>query len=383
MPKINKLLKVGFVLDDSLDKTDGVQQYILSLGEWLKSQGHEVHYLVGSTHRTDLDKVHSLSKNINVRFNGNRMSMPLPASRKKLETLLKDEEFDVLHIQLPYSPYLAHRIIMLAPHQTALVGTFHIVGDSQLVKTATKLLGSWTKQSLRKFDCIMSVSEAAQLFAEKTFSIQTQVVPNVFDYTRFHTSTPLPKYTDKATVLFLGRLVPRKGCLHLLKAIHILAEDPTMPPFQVLICGKGPLEAKLIAYSKSHSLNKIVHFLGYVSEDDKPSYFASANVSVFPSLSGESFGIVLLEAMAHGTSVVLGGHNIGYMSVLKDNPDLLFDPFNTKQLANKIKYYLLSSTQRKHILNWETKYSQTFDVAQIGPKVITIYNEALRKPKQP
>src|ERR1039458_8447904 len=109
-----KSLKVGFVLDDSLDKTDGVQQYILSLGSWLKQQGHDVHYLVGETVRTDIPNVHSLSRNINARFNSNRMSTPLPASPARIRKLLEDVQFDVLHVQIPYSPFLAQQIIELA-----------------------------------------------------------------------------------------------------------------------------------------------------------------------------------------------------------------------------------------------------------------------------
>jgi phosphatidylinositol alpha-mannosyltransferase len=76
-------LKIGFVLDDGLDKPDGVQQYILSLGEWMAGQGHDVHYLVGETERTDLPNVHSMSRNIWVLGNGNRMSIPLPTTSRR------------------------------------------------------------------------------------------------------------------------------------------------------------------------------------------------------------------------------------------------------------------------------------------------------------
>jgi phosphatidylinositol alpha-mannosyltransferase len=84
-------LKVGLVLDDSLDSTDGVQQYVLTVGAWLTSQGHEVHYLVGKTTRTDLPNIHSLSRNIRVRYNGNRLSIPLPASKRRLRQVLRTE----------------------------------------------------------------------------------------------------------------------------------------------------------------------------------------------------------------------------------------------------------------------------------------------------
>src|ERR1039458_1701699 len=96
-------LKVALVLDDGLDKPDGVQQYVLSVGRWLSAQCHEVHYLVGQTARTDVTNTHSLSRNIRVSSNGNRLTIPLPTSRKKLGKLLEDEQFDVLHVQTPYT----------------------------------------------------------------------------------------------------------------------------------------------------------------------------------------------------------------------------------------------------------------------------------------
>lgn len=104
-------MKIGFVLDDSLDKTDGVQQYIITLGSWLAKQGHNVHYLVGETHRDDIPNIHSLSKNIAVRFNKNRMSMPLKADKSKIVKLLNDEQFDIIHVQMPYSPLMAGFVV--------------------------------------------------------------------------------------------------------------------------------------------------------------------------------------------------------------------------------------------------------------------------------
>jgi hypothetical protein len=80
-------MKIGFVLDDTLDSTDGVQQYVLTLGKWFTDQGNDVHYLVGATKRRDIPGVHSLSRNMSVRFNGNRMSMPLPAKKSEITAL--------------------------------------------------------------------------------------------------------------------------------------------------------------------------------------------------------------------------------------------------------------------------------------------------------
>jgi len=94
-------LTIGLVIDDSLDRPAGVQQYVLIVGEWLRSRGHEVYYLAGATTRSDLKNVYSLSRNIGVRFNGNQMRIPLISSRRQIHRLLNQVHFDVLHVQMP------------------------------------------------------------------------------------------------------------------------------------------------------------------------------------------------------------------------------------------------------------------------------------------
>lgn len=373
-------LKIGLVFDDSLDAPDGVQQYVLSLGEWLRTQGHDVHYLVGATKRTDLKNLHSLSRNLKVRFNGNRMSMPLPTSSKKLRTLLDTEQFDLLHVQLPYSPFLAGRIIKAAKPETAIIGTFHIFAEGTLASIGTKLLRTWLSQSLKRFDSIVSVSKAAADFASRNFGVTTAVLPNVIDYSRFATAPPLAKYEKGVlNILFLGRLVPRKGCHVLLEAINLIKFDNTLPKFRVIVCGKGPLAKNLTHYSAENRLNEIVEFVGFVSEEDKPKYYASADIAVFPSSGGESFGIVLLEAMASGRTDVLAGDNSGYRSVMAANPDQLFNPLDAKVLAIKLRQHLRDAELRNKAQKWGQQYSATFDTSIVGAKLLNIYQEALRK----
>lgn len=376
----NPILKIGFVFDDSLDKPDGVQQYVFSIGQWLTSQGHDVHYLVGATKRQDLANVHSLSRNINVRFNGNRMSIPLPTSKRKLKTLLEFQNFDVLHVQLPYSPFLGHRIIKSAGKNTAIIGTFHIFAEGWLAITGTKIIKFWLQSSLKRFDNIVSVSKAAADFADKNFEIKTNVLPNVIDFQRFATAKPIEKYDDGIlNILFLGRLVPRKGCQVLLEGINLIKFDNTLPKFRVIICGKGPLANKLAEYSAKSGLTQFVEFVGFVSEEDKPKYYASADISVFPSSGGESFGIVLLEAMASGQSDVLAGDNPGYRSVISNNPDQLFDPLDYRKLAIKLRQHLMQADIRKKSQMWGQEYSASFDTQIIGKKLEDIYHQALRK----
>lgn len=376
--------KIGLVLDTSLDQPDGVQQYVLAIGEWLRSQKHDVHYLVGESHRSDVQNVHSLAKNINVRFNGNRTTVPLPTSRKALRKFLEEQQFDVLHVQMPHSPFMAQRLILAASEdRTAIVGTFHIAPYSRMVSIGNTLLGLWLRPSLRRFDKVVSVSQAGADFAADTFGIETDVLPNVIDYNRFKNAQPLEKFrNNKVKILFLGRLVPRKGCEVLMQAIARLAKQAHVPDFEVIVCGKGPLASKIESFIRKNKLQDIVHIEGFVSEDDKPRYYASADISVFPSSGGESFGIVLLEAMASGKAAVLAGDNPGYRTVMTPRPEQLFDPHNAAALTDLLGQYVRHIKIRERAQTWGAAYTADFDTKVVGKKLEGIYEEALHKRRE-
>lgn len=383
MPKSSKL-SIGLIVDDSLDSNDGVQQYVLTLGGWLATRGHEVHYLAGETRERDLANLHSLSRNFKVSFNKNRLSLPLPASRRRLKKLLARYHFDVLHVQMPYSPLLAGRIIKLAPQSTALVGTFHILPYGRLASSLSSLLAIIEKRSLAKLDKVLAVSPAAAKFAADTFGLTSKVVPNVVETRRFASGRPVFRNKDhKLTILFLGRLVPRKGCRTLLAAVNLLVKSQQkLPDFQVVICGAGPLMSELIRFTNECGLADFVKFVGYVAESDKADRYASADIAVFPASGGESFGIVLVEAMASGRAVVLAGNNPGYASVLAPRPELLFSPNDTSILAELLAKYLTNAGARRDAAKWGKRRASDFDVAKVGRQIEATYLEALLAKKK-
>ncbi|MDZ7744142.1 MAG: glycosyltransferase family 4 protein [Candidatus Saccharibacteria bacterium] len=375
-------MKIGFVLDDSLDKVDGVQQYILTLGRWLKSEGHQVHYLVGETKRTDIANVHSLSKNLQVHFNQNRMSTPLPAKKSAIKRLLSQKQFDVLHVQLPHSPFLAGRVISMAPKTTAIFGTFHIIPVSWREQIATRVLRLLVARSRRRIDRTFAVSMPAARFAKKAYGLQATVLPNAVAIAHYHGANQLPRYSDgKINIVFLGRLVERKGCMALLKAIELLHSKNELQNVRVLICGKGPLEHHLKEFVKYHHLSHVVTFCGFVSEQQKPRFLATANIAVMPSTGGESFGIVLVEAMAAGAEVVIGGDNIGYRTVLDNRSDQLVNPNDTKTFARKLRRFIRNPRARKAVDAWQQDWVQQFDVRVVGQQLIDEYEDVIAKRK--
>lgn len=371
-------MRIGLVLDDSLDTPDGVQQYVLSLGRWLTSQGHEVHYLTGQTMRQDIANLHSLSHNMAVRFNRNRMSIPLPVSRHAARKFLHERQFDVLHVQMPYSPWLAGKLIAEVSPQTVVVGTFHIAPYSHRVTVANKLLRMWLGPTIKRFDHILSVSPIAHDFARKTFGLESTIVPNMVDVKRFATARKKPVGDKTHNLVFLGRFVERKGCSDLLQAVRILVHERKLTTFHLTIGGRGPLEHKLKAYVFKHRLEPYVTFAGFVPEADKPKFLAAADIAVFPSHGGESFGIVLIEAMASG-ALTLAAHNSGYAWVLADNPKVLFKPRDAQGLATMLAVFLQDTAARHEVQQWEQTLLSQYTQATVGAKVLRIYQQALRK----
>ncbi len=368
-------LTVGLVLDDSLDKPDGVQQYVLTIGRWLADRGHDVHYLVGQTTRRDRPGIHSLSRNVGVRFNQNRMSIPLPVADRRVREVLAEIKPDVLHVQMPYSPMLAARLIKQAAPATAVVGTFHIMPYSGLERAGSRLLATLLRPTLRRYDDIVSVSPAAQAFAAQVFGIESSVLPNAVPVDDFRVVPP-PRDAQRPVIVFLGRLVERKGAAHLLHAVKRLSEIYDQD-FKVLIGGKGPQADELQALSRQLAIADRVEFVGFVSEADKPAFLAQADVAVFPSTGGESFGIVLVEAMAAGSGVVVGGNNPGYASVLAECPEALIDPADTAGFADKLRSLLADKALAAALHARQQKLLTQFDIETVGPRLEAIYRRAI------
>lgn len=371
-------MKIGLVLDDTLDNPDGVQQSVLTLGNWLRKEGNVVHYLVGNTTRKDITNVHSLGRFMNVRFNGNTVRIVLPSDRKRIKKLLNEEQYDVLHVMLPYSPFLAKRVINAAGPQTAVVGTFHILPASKLHGLLNQVLRVLLGRSLRRFDKIIAVSEPAIHFARKAYGINATYVPNPIVMSDFRSGKRLSTYDkSKLNIIYLGRLVRRKGVLELIKAYNGLDEE-TVQKTRLIIGGKGPLKAKA-----KHLIRpgREIIMAGYISEKEKANFLASADIAVFPSTTGESFGIVLVEAMAAGSGVVLGGNNPGYKSVLGAQPYLLFDPVDIQAFTDQLKLFIKDSKMRERMHAWQEEAVNQYDISKVGSTVIKIYKECLHARK--
>jgi len=378
-PPETKSLTIGLVLDDGLDAPDGVQQYVLTIARELEARGHEVHLIASTTSRTDLDRLHVLGRNLRVRFNGNVLSSPLPARAADIGTLLEEVRFDVVHVQLPHSPFMAGRLVRRLPDDVAVVGTFHILPESPLVGLGTRALGLLERSTLKRFDEVMAVSAPAAEFARSSFGVEAAVVPNAVDMSRF----PAPIAHDEADerplrVVFLGRLVARKGPRELVDAAAYVVDHRLVArPWTLTLAGTGPLADELRKRIAYEGLADRVDMPGFVAEDAKAALLADADLVVLPSTGGESFGISVVEAMAAGGGPVLAGDNPGYRSTMEGLEDQLVAPRDRVAFGHALARWLLDDDARAHATARQRAAAQRFDVRTVVDEIESTYRRAL------
>jgi len=374
-------MKIALVLDDSLDRPDGVQQYVLNVGRYLSSVGHEVHYVCSSATRTDLGpRLHSLVGNFHVTFNGNGLSIPRVASRRLLREFVERERFDVFHVQTPHSPLFAARLVRQARRvqgsAVTIVGTFLILPNGWIASLGTWLLGLALRRNLRAFDRFCALSAPAADFARRVFRIDARVIGIPISVDLLAAAGAVGRASrlgsKRLHLAFLGRLVPRKGALEFVEAIAALAPE-VRDRVRVTIGGRGPLAADIERAIEAHDLQTLVDLPGFVPEEDKAGFYAAADIAVFPATGGESFGIVLTEAMASGSGVVIGGDNPGYRSVLGDSPDVLFDPTDTAAFAALLGRLVGDPALRAAIRTDQGARVRRFDFSVVGPEIEALY----------
>ena len=179
-------------------------------------------------------------------------------------------------------------------------------------------------------------------------------------------------------MLFLGRLEERKGCTDLIEAIELLPLELRRQVF-LHIGGRGYLQPKIERQVAESSIKDNVRLHGFITEDEKAAFLASADIAIFPSRSGESFGISLLEALAVRQAVVLAGRNFGYETILGERPDLMFQPANPRALAACLGRWLKADAEaREEVLRWQRDCVGKYDLQKtVGPQLLETFAKLL------
>ncbi len=299
-------LKIGILSQAYHPAVGGVTEHVDATAHALCARGHEVavitaHFSEGESGGFERNgyPVHRIGRNFAVPYNGAENNLTIGFGlRGKLEEIFERERFDILHIHCPVSPFLPLLALRIA--KQPVVGTFHSTVMSDL---AFRLFRRVLLPSYRRLDRTLAVSEEARSCVLRHFPGPVDILPNGVNLERFRPGLRrLERFDDGVpNILFVGRHDPRKGLPELMQACRALALDGIL--FRLIIVGDGSLRRRIEGMAHG-PLEGRVHFEGRVSNENLPRYYASSDIFCSPARGGESFGIVLLEAMASGVPIV-------------------------------------------------------------------------------
>jgi phosphatidylinositol alpha-mannosyltransferase len=304
-------MRIGMVCPYSFDVPGGVQSHVLQLAEVMRGRGHAVSVLAPSSPHVKLPEyVVSAGRAVPIPYNGSVARLQFsPAVHGRVRRWLADGDFDVLHLHEPNAPSLSMWALRVA--EGPIVATFHTSTTKSLTLSVFQgVLRPWHEKIVGR----IAVSDLARRWQMEALGSDAVEIPNGVDVASFASAPLLEGYPRPGkTVLFLGRYdEPRKGMAVLLDALPSLVER--FPAVQLLIVGRGD-EDEL--RSKAGGLAAHLRFLGQVDDPGKACALRSADVYCAPNTGGESFGIVLVEAMAAGTPVVASDLH-AFRQVLRD-----------------------------------------------------------------
>ena len=381
-------LNVALVSPYDYASQGGVNEHIRHLSHELRELGHRTKILAPfSTELADQpEEVYALGAVTPVPANGSvaRISLSTDLGRT-IKAILRTEHFDVIHLHEPLMPTVPWLVLRYSTSPN--VGTFHAYGEYSPVYAMGRPI-------LRRFyDRLhgrIAVSQSAFEFVSQYFGGDFEIIPNGVDVRRFSSPRePLPWMRDgRPTVLFVGRFEePRKGLRWLLQALPIV--EPYFPDLRLIVAGSGDPEdmAEWLPLRDHTRTDRVVYrspgsalqveFTGFVSGDDLPRYYQSCDVYCAPSTGGESFGIVLLEAMATGTPV-LASRIPGYANVLTHGREgFLAEPRNPASIAAGLVRLLSDSELRGRIKEAGQRTARQYDWPVIASRIVSHYERTI------
>jgi phosphatidylinositol alpha-mannosyltransferase len=347
-------VKVAIVCPYDWTVPGGVGNHVRGLAPELRRLGYRVDVLAPASRSVQEPGFVGLGGSLPVPYNGSVARIAIgPRTRARVRRALAVGRYDLVHVHEPLSPSVGMLAVKAA--RVPVVGTFH----ANLARSLAVSLGKpLLRRTFDRLDARIAVSPSARDTWQRWFGGSMVVIPNGVGEEFFSKPEPLPGYRDgDPTILFVGRMEPRKGLVYLVRAF--LRLKPSFPRLRLLVVGRGDgkQQEKLMAMVPPR-LRTDVSFVGAVPQEDLPSYFASADVFCAPSLGGESFGIVLVEAMAIGLPVVCSDIG-GYRDLVRDDHEgLLVPPRDPEALAAALGA-LLDNPARRAALGEVARESAT------------------------
>jgi len=382
-------MNICFTLDDTIYRYGGVQLYILQLADWLINNNHSVTILYCGNHNVAKYKLNEnityipISKGFDIKLfslNGSVASFPGFAQASQIKHILLKHQFDAIVFNYPFSPFVSGKIIKIVKKlykqqkiHSKLMCNFPIhVEESIPSSIGSYLLATICRPALKAISVFTHISAPAGFYGEKYVKTKSTYLPIGLE--DISITKTRKEYVE---ILFLGRLEERKGVLDLIKALEIVHSSVQSRIINVKIAGNGPQkqEAEKLAQeliSKTHTIH--IQFLGRVSEAAKAQLYTQSDIAIFPSKYGESFGIVLLEAMNYSCSII-GYDNSGYVDTLREfAADCLVKSGDVPALAQKIIEYIESPEEMiyKRSAHLKEFFSIHYSLNKIGNDFIQL-----------
>jgi len=368
-------MRVGLVSPYDFASPGGVNDHVRNLAVRLQALGHETRIFAPSS-RADVDfdsaRFYRIGTPIAIPVNDSVARITLSFHlANRVAALIEEERFDVLHFHEPLMPALP--MTMLRMSTTANVGTFHAFSHSNIGYFYGR---PFLQPYLQHLNRGIAVSEPARTFVNRYFpNYPLRVIPNGIDVDVYKPGLAPIRHLrdDRLNILFVGRLEKRKGLGDLLRAYRAIR--PRVPQSRLIIVGDGPLRGRVESYIARHRLPDVV-MAGFVPDSVKPRYYNSADIFCAPATGAESFGIVLLEALASGLPVV-ATEVPGYMSVLEPGRDsVTVQPQNWRELAASLVILARDPELRGRMSHYALEKVRRYSWDQVVSQVVDVYNEA-------
>jgi phosphatidylinositol alpha-mannosyltransferase len=358
----------------------GVQEVVLALHQNLTKRGHYVKVLTPKPRDYEgkvPDWMLTLGMSVNTKaFAGTAWQMSVSVDNSEIDEVLSRENFDVIHFHEPWTPFWSQQLLQRS--KSVNIATLHALSfENPTGKSIKNVITPYTKPMIKYFDEFTAVSEAATTYFRTLSERPVTIIPNGIDIKKYslRPATAL-RHPKMKTILYVGRLEHRKGLKYLLRAFNELCTH--CDDVQLLIAGSGPDEEKLRDYVTELKIPRVT-FLGYISEEEKVHQLHRADVFCSPARYGESFGIVLLEAMAAGVPTI-AGDNVGYISTMKETGAIsLVNPQDTIDFARRLDLMLFNEDLRKLWMRWAKNYVKQYDYPIVVDKYEKVYEKALKK----
>ncbi|GAC1502911.1 MAG: phosphatidyl-myo-inositol alpha-mannosyltransferase [Candidatus Saccharimonadales bacterium] len=369
-------MKIGIVCPYNVNKHGGVLEVVLALQAGLKKRGHTVKII------TPLPNGSESTNNPDIIFMGSSTDFRAPshttsqvsstADSVKLDQMLKQEGFDILHFHEPWVPFLSRQLLQQS--DSVNIATFHSkIPETMMSRTVIKVVTPYLKSVMKYLHVLTAVSESGAEYATGLTDEPITIIPNGIDLKKY--KKPKQRKSDN-TILYIGRLEKRKGVKYLLRAYQVLSNSNQ--DTKLIIVGDGPDRERLEMLADDLKL-KNISFLGYVSEEKKLQLIANADIFCSPAVYGESFGIVLLEAMATGT-VCVAGNNSGYVDVLQELGAVsIVNPHDTEEFARRLDLLMHDKELRSLWQKWAAKYVKQYSYPNVVDRYEELYKEALQE----